>query len=229
MKQFQSLTPSQYNLSTTACYIATFCLIYLIQYPWLGLDVSVHPLAYGFPVLTDPHHMILAMYTHSSLTHLVKNVAMIAAVGVIFEQKTTTRQYHAFFLTIAIVASSSELLLNCEYPCVGVVGASSGIFAILGYNIGSHRLVQSLCELTEPQFMRTLTLAVIIAAISGGLTLRPGGAPVAHGGAVFCGVILGRYELFTKLNEKNPVRTLCDRTQTVSNHQLQSNSTDKNS
>lgn len=204
------------STSTTACYIATFFGVYAIQYGWIGASVAFHPLGFGLPIATDPHHAILAMYAHSSPSHLLTNTALIAVCGVIFEQQVTTRQYHLFFLSVAIAAALSELTLHCGPGCVNVVGASGGIFGMLGYNVGSFGAIQSQLNRLRSRVVVTVVLAGVIAAIIMWLTARPGGAPVAHGSATFFGFVFGQYNLLPTLNytipselkQVSPIQTL---------------------
>lgn len=198
---------TQLSVKTTVCYILTFLSIYAVQYMWLGkLSVKLHPLAFGLPLLSEPHHTILAMYSHSSPSHLVKNVAMIAVFGVVCEQKVTTRQYHVLFLGIAIPAAILELTFHCGSTCVNVIGASGGIFGIGGYAVGSLSVLHRTLRESKCGVMKTILLAAVLAGVVGAVTLRPHGAPVAHGSAVFFGVILGQYELLPQLSVTTHIR-----------------------
>ena len=176
--------------------LLAFVAVYLLQ-----LVTAPAGLVGGLFVLTpplseNPWTIVTSVYAHGGLGHLVSNAIALVVFGWPVARATTRLRFHLFFLLTGAIAGVSQILFSDALAAVplfgfsatpGVLGASGGVFAVLGYLLASNRLSGTLgASLAVP---RWLTLVVFL-AIAGTLTLAtatPGAALIAH----FTGLTVG--------------------------------------
>lgn len=87
---------------------------------------------YGFE-LSNPLGVITYSFLHLSPQHVIANMALLLAVGVIAEKKLTFKDYFIIFFASAIIAGITFHLLTPK-PTV-LVGASSAVSGILAASV----------------------------------------------------------------------------------------------
>ncbi len=87
-------------------------------------------LSYGFE-LSNPLGAITYSFLHLSPQHIIANVALLLAVGIIAEKKLNFKDYFTIFFTSAITAGVAfQLLTPTPTVLVGASSAVSGILAV---------------------------------------------------------------------------------------------------
>jgi len=148
------------------------------------------------PITVEPWTVFTSVYAHADVWHLLSNSVALVLFGYPLARATTRARFHAFFLLtgglagvaqIAVTNAVATLPLVGIEPSVGVLGASGGVFALLGYLLASNPLSAGIgARLRIPAWV-TVVLFLGVAAVLTFLTASPGAALVAH----FTGVILG--------------------------------------
>lgn len=180
--------------SPTVQTLLLFLLVFAVQVPLSLLGLS------GLFVLTgraDPVPLVLSVYAHGSLAHLLANSVALIIVGIPVELDTSNLRYHAFFLVSGVVAGLAQVWVGglLRPGPAGVLGASGAVFALAGYllagNVASEWVLGTL---RIPPWV-TLVLFVVVA---GGVTLAtaaPGVALIAHFTGLLVGLVAGRVGL----------------------------------
>lgn len=116
----------------TVFFIIAIVSIYLaLAYRYLYIP-NYHLIAYGF-MLERPLTVLSYSFIHLSPQHILANVALLFAVGIIAEKKLDTKDYVLIFFISAITSGIIFHILT-PYETV-LVGASSAISGILAASI----------------------------------------------------------------------------------------------
>ena len=118
--------------TVTALFIITIVTTYLyLAYSYLYIP-GPQLAAYGF-ILERPLTALSYSFIHLSPQHILANVALLLAVGIVAEQKLKTKDYIAIFFASAATSGVVFHILTPE-PTV-LVGASSAVSGILAASI----------------------------------------------------------------------------------------------
>jgi membrane associated rhomboid family serine protease len=180
--------------SPTAQTLLLFGLVFVVQVPLglLGLG--------GLFVLTgraDPLPLLLSVYAHGGIGHLLANAVALLLVGVPVEAETTAVRYHAFFFTSGVLAGLAQVWIGGLFVpgATGVLGASGAVFALAGYLLAGNPASSWLFDrLGVPSWLT----ALVFVAVAAGVTLAtaaPGVALIAHFTGLLLGLIAGRVGL----------------------------------
>jgi membrane associated rhomboid family serine protease len=176
---------------------ALACLAVSALQSLLGLvGVGLRAFALSLPLGARPWTLVTATYAHAGLAHLLANLLALLVVGLAVERGTTAPRFHAFFVASGALAGVAELLVGGLLgPSVSVIGASGGVFALLGYALTGNRLSDVLGRLVDLGRAGTLTLFVAVALLVTVVTASPGVALVAHFTGLLVGLLAGRGRL----------------------------------
>lgn len=175
--------------------LAVFLLVFLLQtltalvqtlIPIVGLVEGLFVLSP--PVSENPWTIVTSVYAHASVNHLLSNAVALILFGLPVAYATTRLRFHLFFVTSGVLAGIAQITLS---PTAGVLGASGGVFALLGYVLAGNRLSSALGKTLNVPVWLTLILFVAVAAVVTVATGSPGVALVAHFVGLLVGLVAG--------------------------------------
>jgi len=167
--------------------LSAFAVVFAVQAfgGSVGVDTSVFVLRW--PLTQEPSAIVLSVYAHGSLQHLVANTIALAVVGPLVAYVTTPVRFHAFFILSGAIAGVAQVVATIPFGAVGVLGGSGAIFALMGYILVANRASnRALSWLPIGPTGSLLLLAVLAAAVTLA-TAAPGVALIAH----FTGFLVG--------------------------------------
>jgi len=159
--------------------------------------------ALSLPLLVRPWTLVTSVYAHAGLSHLLVNAVALALGGLLVERVTTSVRFHAFFLTVGVLAGVAQVvavgLVGPLVPWiparVSVLGASGAILGLYGYLLGSNRLTERFVGGVELSARAQVALGALLAAAITLLTANPGVALMAHFTGLLAGLLAGRAHL----------------------------------
>lgn len=160
------------------------------------------------PLLVRPWTLVTSVYAHASLTHLLGNALALALAGLLVERLTTSGRFHAFFVTVGMLAGVTQVvvvglvgpLLPGIPSAVSVLGASGAILGLFGYVLGANRLTDRFVAGVELAARTQLALGAVLALGITLLTASPGAALIAHFTGLLLGFLAGRSRLLAPSN-----------------------------
>lgn len=168
------------------------------------------------PPLTDnPWTIVTSVYAHADLAHLLSNAVALVLFGWPVARATTRLRFHTFFLVSGSLAGIVQVLTTVflaglpiiEAEPTGVLGASGGVFALLGYLLASNRLSSSLASVfTVPRWL-AITVFVVIAVTLTLATASPGVALFAHFAGLLVGLFAGSFGVLDTNSKQAKVRS----------------------
>lgn len=194
--------------------LVVFVLVYLVQLVTTAGGIVGGLFVLSVPLSEHPWTILTSVYAHAGPGHLLSNAIALVIFGWPVARATTRLRFHAFFLMTGAIAGISQILLTsflAEGPVVGdlvavtpgisatatagVLGASGGVFALLGYLLTGNRISAGLGSLVlVPAWVKLL----VFVGIAGLLTLAtadPGVALVAHFTGLLLGLVAGSLNL----------------------------------
>lgn len=184
--------------------LTVFVAVYILQLITALADLVGGLFVLRSPVTEDPWTVITSVYAHANTGHLVSNAVGLVVFGWPIARSTTGFRFHTFFLVTGSLAGVAQILLSdllASLPLIafgatpGVLGASGGVFALLGYLLASNRLSSRLGSLLRiPRFV-VLIGFIVIAAILTLATASPGAALIAHFIGLLLGLLAGKVNL----------------------------------
>lgn len=158
-------------------------------------NISIFTLMY--PLSQDPISIVLSVYSHAGIGHLLSNAIALIIFGYLVETATSGKRFHTFFILTGIVAGIAEITFWIMFSgtAIQVLGASGAIFGLMGYALMGNDLSHSVIDFLELSKPKMIGLFVIISII---ITLSTGGsgvALVAHGTGLIIGLISGYFKL----------------------------------
>ncbi|MEF8814053.1 MAG: rhomboid family intramembrane serine protease [Halovenus sp.] len=181
--------------------LVAFTVVFLLQLVTALADLVGGLFVLRPPVTEDPWTVVTSVYAHANLGHLVSNALGLVVFGWPVARATTRIRFHAFFLVAGSLAGVAQILLSgalASSPVValgatpGVLGASGGVFALLGYLLASNRLSSRIGAVLQISRTATLLGFVLIAAVLTLATASPGVALIAHFVGLLLGLVAGR-------------------------------------
>jgi membrane associated rhomboid family serine protease len=147
--------------------------------------------------LLDPATVLVSVYAHDNLGHLLSNSLALLLLGLAVERGTTRLRFHLFFVTTGVIAGVVQILLTAPFVTdqPGVLGASGAIFALLGYLLAGNSVSGSLLSRVGLGRRAQLVLFVVVAGVVTVATAAPGVALFAHFTGLLLGLVAGRLRL----------------------------------
>lgn len=169
-------------------------VVELIAVVALSLDLSLFALA--LPVTQNPWTVVLAVYAHGSVGHLLANSVALLLFGLLVERYTTTTRFHTFFIVSGIVSGLSETVMGVVFGNpVAVIGASGSIFALMGYFLTGNVATDRFLDSVEMGWKSKGVFVLITAGLLTQATASPGVALVAHFSGLVLGIVAGRFRI----------------------------------
>lgn len=166
--------------------------IFLFFYPLALGGADAFYDRYGFSydnMLTHPEVAITSIFLHGSLEHLLANVLVWLFFGFAVEKELGAARYLAVFFAGAFAGDALALLVH---PNIIAVGASAGIFALIGVGMLVRPLDLSYYPLVMPVPLLLLGLAYIFFNVYGFFFLPASNISyAAHFGGLFVGLAYG--------------------------------------
>lgn len=179
-----------------------FVLVSIVQATATLVDLVGGLFVLQPPVTENPWTVVTSVYAHANLGHLVSNAVALVLFGWPVARATTRIRFHAFFLVAGATAGVSQILVSntlAELPVLGVtatggvLGASGGVFALLGYLMASNPLSNGLSRFVSiPRWISYLVF-LMVAAVLTYATASPGAALIAHFVGLLFGLVAGRF------------------------------------
>lgn len=167
--------------------VAVFFYTFLSGNPGFILDT------YGFSgvnFLKNPYVMVTSIFLHASLQHLLANILIWFFAGSAVESEVGTLRMLFIFLLGAFMGNIFSLVFYG--PAVVGIGASAGIFALLGAGMLLRPLDLSFYPLVIPIPLAMLGLGYAIYNTYGFIAnLEPNISYVGHFGGLFVGLFYG--------------------------------------
>lgn len=181
--------------SPTITTVFAFVVVFVIQAFGgnYGVDTSVFVLRW--PLTQEPSAVVLSVYAHANVQHLVANTIALAVVGPLVAYVTSPYRFHAFFIVSGAIAGVTQVVATVPFGPVGVLGGSGAIFGLMGYIIvGNHASNRALSWLPLGT-TGSLLLFGVLAAVVTLATAAPGVALVAHFTGFLAGAVAGHSRL----------------------------------
>lgn len=186
--------------SPTVETLAIFAVVFLAQ-SLVGLVAQ--RLAFGLfalspPIAVRPWTLLVSVYAHAGIGHLLSNALVLVLVGFAVERVTTKWRFHLFFAAVGMVAGLAQVAVSglVGRPAA-VLGASGAVFGLLGYLLTGNTVTETLLRWLPigPRGQLAVLLAVALGATL--LTAGPGVALVAHFTGFVLGLLAGRVRLIS--------------------------------
>ena len=169
-------------------------LLSIIFLPQIGMDF--YTLEYPL-ISSEPWSIVLNIYSHAGIGHLISNGIALLILGLIVERVTTPVRFHAFFLITGVLAGLSEITFWLIFGSgmTSVLGASGAIFALMGYAVLGNDLAETVVDSLELGKKGTLILFIGLAFLVTTMTASEGVALIAHGTGFLIGAIAGHFKI----------------------------------
>lgn len=178
------------TLKTLQILLGVFLVQLFVQFLGLGYGLF----ALSLPLTVAPWTIVVSVYAHAGVVHLVGNAFALALFGLAVERVTTPGRFHLYFLLSGVLAGITQVTVSGLLgPPVSVIGASGAVFALLGYALtGNTVAIGVLSRLSQ---RAQAGVFVLIAAVVTFMTASPGVALLAHFTGLVIGLIAGRLGL----------------------------------
>lgn len=178
------------TLKTLQILLGVFLVQLFVQFLGLGYGLF----ALSLPLSVAPWTIVVSVYAHGGVVHLVGNAFALALFGLAVERVTTPARFHLYFLVSGALAGIAQVTVSGLFgPSVSVIGASGAVFALLGYALTGNAL--AIGVLSRLSQRAQAGVFVLIAAVVTFMTAAPGVALLAHFVGLGIGLIAGRLKL----------------------------------
>lgn len=182
------------TLQTLAAFLGVFALQGASAV--VGFGVGPRSFALAPPLTEHPWTVVLAVYAHAGMAHLVANSLVLLVVGFVVERRTTRLRYHVFFAGTGAAAGVAHLVATAALGApTGVIGASGAVFALLGYAVTGNRAVRPVLAWVDLDPMVSAVAFAVVAVVVVLATAGPDVALVAHFVGLVLGLLAGRMGL----------------------------------
>ncbi len=174
--------------------LAIIAVVFLLQQV-TGLLGSLRYLLFVLDptVAVRPWSAVTHVYAHANVGHLLANALGLALAGPLVARRTSTVRFHAFFVTVGVLAGLAEVFLGSLLgPPSGVVGASGAIFGLFGYLLTGNPVAAGLFDWLDLSARAQLALFVVVAILVTLATASPRAALVGHAVGFGLGLVAGR-------------------------------------
>ena len=173
--------------------LISICIIAYLYPFFAGGDINAYYNTYGFSfstVVAQPWTLITSIFMHGSLEHLLSNVLVWLFFGIAIESELGVSRYLFIFIGGAFVG---DLLSWFFYsPETLFIGASAGIFALIGAGMLVKPMDVSLYPLLVPIPLALIGMAYVVLNV---YSLFAGGAGnisyIGHMGGLVVGFAYG--------------------------------------
>ncbi|WP_136688479.1 rhomboid family intramembrane serine protease [Halorhabdus amylolytica] len=178
--------------SPTTTLIGVMVVVFLLQ---TLLAVFGTPLVFAlaWPLSDRPWTLLTSVLAHGSVLHLATNVLFLFGLGLVLERRTEPWRFYAFFLVVGAIAGTMEVTVRYALgEIVPVLGASGGIFGLLGYLLAGNRLTDAVADriTIDPRVAILVVIGVALAITW--LTRGRRVALIAHFTGLVVGLVAGR-------------------------------------
>jgi len=184
--------------------LLVFFLVFLVQQVTQFADLTALFFVLQPPILQNPWTIVTSVFAHGSWGHLLSNAVALVLIGTPVAIYTTRTRFHVFFVSAGALAGVSQIVLSDLISLLpvlgytasaGVLGASGGVFALLGYLIASNRLSTTLGSVVSvPSWLTYLVFLALAVAVTM-VTASPNAALIAHFTGFLFGLTTGRLNL----------------------------------
>lgn len=182
------------TLETLVVFLAVFAAQSLVGLVSQQLATGLFVLAP--PLSVRPWTLLVSVYAHANVTHLVSNAVVLVLVGFAVERVTTKWRFHAFFAAVGMAAGAAQVLASgLVGPGTAVLGASGAVFGLLGYLLAGNAVTGAVLRRLPLGGRGRVALLLALAIGVTLLTARPGVALVAHFAGFVLGAVAGRAHL----------------------------------
>jgi membrane associated rhomboid family serine protease len=119
--------------------LETFLLIagvYCVQLGAAAIGVGPDLFVLRLPVVSRPWTLFTTVYAHAGPVHLLTNVIVMLPAGLFVERFTTRSGFHVLFFISGLLAAATVVFVGTALGLpVGALGASGGVFALVGYAV----------------------------------------------------------------------------------------------
>jgi membrane associated rhomboid family serine protease len=182
--------------SPTLTLVTVIVVVFVLQRLLGLLAVPVGVFALAPPVDHRPWTLVISVYAHGSVPHLLTNAVLLLLVGLYLERQTSRLRFHAFFLVTGVLAGLSQVWVSglVGQP-VAVLGASGAIFGLVGYVLAGNRVADTVLGAVPLSARGQLVVFALVATAVTLATAGPGVALVAHFTGLLLGLLAGRTHL----------------------------------
>ncbi|WP_232820572.1 rhomboid family intramembrane serine protease [Halorussus litoreus] len=150
----------------------------------------------GPPISARPWTLLASVYAHASVPHLVSNAIVLVVVGFAVESVTTKWRFHAFFVTVGMLAGLAQVVVSgLVGPGSAVLGASGAVFGLVGYLLAGNPLTEAVLGWLPLGSRAKVAILLAFAVAVTMATAAPGVALVAHFTGFVLGSVAGRAKL----------------------------------
>lgn len=182
------------TVETLVAFAVVFAAQQLVGVVSQALAVGLFVLAP--PVTARPWTLLVSVYAHGGVGHLVSNAVVLTLVGFAVERVTTRWRFHAFFAGVGMLAGLTQVVVSGVVgPGTRVLGASGAVFGLLGYLLAGNPVTDTVLGWLPLGDRGRIALLL---ALAGGMTLltaAPGVALIAHFTGFVLGAVAGRARL----------------------------------
>lgn len=181
-----------------------FVVVYVLQLITAFADLVGELFVLQPPILDNPWTVVTSVFAHAGLDHLLSNAIGLLVLGIPVAMFTTRVRFHVFFLSAGSLAGISQIVLSDLVTLIpvigftaspGVLGASGGVFALLGYLLTGNRLSRTLTRVSSVPRWAVYLLFLVLAAVLTLVTASPGAALIAHFVGLLFGLVAGQFRL----------------------------------
>lgn len=169
--------------------LVAFVVVFLFQQVTRFANLSAFLFVLQPPVEQNSWTIVTSVFAHGGLGHLVSNAIALVAFGIPVALYTTKLRFHLFFIVAGSLAGISQIMFSAS---AGVLGASGGVFALLGYLLASNRLSTAVGSLVSVPKPLVYLIFVVLAAVVTVMTAAPNVALIAHFVGFLFGLVTGR-------------------------------------
>jgi membrane associated rhomboid family serine protease len=146
-------------------------------------------------VVARPWSAVTHVYAHAGLGHLLANAVGLALAGSLVARRTTTLRFHAFVLTVGVLAGLAQVFLGGLLGSPGgVVGASGAIFGLFGYLLTGNPVAAGLFDWLALPVRAQAAVLLVVAVVVTLATASPRAALVGHATGLTLGLAAGRVQ-----------------------------------
>lgn len=160
--------------------------------------------ALALPFAENPWTLVVSVYAHAGVGHLVANTLALMVVGPLVSYVTTPVRFHAFFVGSGAIAGVTQVVVSAPFGGAAVIGASGAIFGFLGYLLVGNRASERTLSWLPLGFTGRVALFAGVAILVTLATATPGVALVAHFAGFLVGAFAGRYRLLHAESVRSP-------------------------
>lgn len=175
--------------------LVLFAVVFVTQVYVETVGYGAGLFALSMPLEHRPWTIVLNVYAHANVGHLVANAVALAIAGPLVAHVTTAPRFHAFFVIAGSVAGIAQVLLTVPFGGTAVLGASGAIFGLFGYLLVGNRASERALSWLPLGRHGQLLLFVVLAVAVTLATAAPGVAIVSHFTGFLVGAVAGRLKV----------------------------------